>query len=222
MSALSTLRTYVKRDFKRTDKDTEVDQAINDMIMWIATKMPHGNYKYQSWINTAVGREDYSLPTNLIHLMHPIRLIIGTNSSESGFPLSRLSKEEYDIREPNPNRTSPSTGRPSAYTIFSRSILVTPIPDLATYLLEINWSLRPVTLTADADLPSLGSEWDEVIKHGAMERVYAGMGMMEDANYWGSMYRDLAGNAIGLCATLLDAERDREMPAVGQVKFNEL
>lgn len=222
MTALSTLQTYIRRDFKRTDKNTEIIQAINDSILWISTLIPHGDYKYQSWVYTALAREDYALPSNLIHLIHPIKFLEGSASADSGFPLEHITKEEYDIREPNPNRTSPSTGRPSAYTVFSRSILVTPLPDKTTYLLEIMWSRRPGSLSAAADTPELGSEWDEVIKHISMDKLYAGMGMLQESGYWASLYRDAEWNPIGLLRNLINAERDREFPAVGQVKFNQL
>lgn len=219
---LSSFKTYVKRDFKRTDKDTEIVQAYNDMIIWVAQHLPQGNYKFQSYISTLVRQEDYPLPTTLIHLLHPIRLLEGSGTNDSGYPLEHITKQKYDIREPNPNRTTPSTGKPTAYTIFSRQILLTPIPDVSTYLLEINWSKRATTLSADSDTSDLGSEWDEVFKWGTLERVYAGIGLIEEANYWGGLYRDQLSNPVGHCKRLMDAERDKELSAIGQVKFNKL
>ena len=218
---LSAFKTYVKRDFKRTDKDTELVQAYNDMIVWVAAQMPHGNYKFQSYVPTVIGQEDYPIPSNAIHLIHPVRLLLGTGSSDSGYSMDYLTKEEYDLREPNPNRTSPaSKGRPSAYTVFSRSILTTPIPDLATYLLEINWSKRPTAQSADADISSLGAEWDEVLKHGTLERLYEGLGMLSEAAYWGAKYKDAEGVPVGLCRSLFEIERDREEPLIGVVEPN--
>ena len=222
MSALSTLRTYVKRDFKRTDKDTEITQAINDMIMWVASLMPHGNYKYQSWIYTISGREDYSIPSTLIHLIHPIKYIYGASGSNSGYPMDHLTKQEYDVVQPNPNGGYAATGAPSYYTVFSRSILVGPLPNTSSDILEINWAKKPVALSADADLPDLGSEWDEVIKQGAQEKLYAGIGMIEEANYWGGLYRDAEGSPVGLCKNLIDAEKDRESRAIGIMVNNDL
>lgn len=219
---LSDFITYVRRDFKRTDKNTEIINAYNEMIVWVASLMPHGNYKYQSYIPTVSGQEDYPIPSNLMNLIHPIKWIEGSGSSQSGFPLERLTKEQYDLREPNPNRTSPSGSRPTAYAIYSRSILLTPIPDASTYIIEINWSKRPTALAADADTPELGAEWEQVLKQGTLERVYAGLGILEEANYWASQYRDQQQNPIGLCARLVDAERDRESTVIGQVQNNQL
>lgn len=219
---LSSFKTYVKQDFKRTDKDTELVQAYNDMIRWVAVHMPHGNYKFQSYIFTVASQEDYPLPTNIIHLMHPIRFHTGSTSAASSWDLVHLRKEEYDLVEPAPNASSPSTGQPREYTIYSRQVLVTPIPDVSTYLLEINWSKRPTALANDADVPLLGEEWDEVLKHGTLERLFAGIGLTEEAQYWASKYRDGDDNPVGNCRKLFQIENDMEGWSIGQVKNNAL
>lgn len=189
--------------------------------------MPHGNYKFQSYVNTTAGTEDYALPSNLIHLIHPIRLILGSGTSDSGYALDKLSKEEYDIRHPNPNWNTSLRGRPSAYTVYSRSILLTPIPDVSTYYLEINWSKRITAQSAASDVSSLGSEWDEVLMQGTLERLYQSMQMYEDAAIWGSKYHivnPVNGDDIpvGLCKRLFDIERDREEKSVGTIEVNNL
>lgn len=223
---LSSFKTYVKYDFKRTDKDTEMVQAYNDMINWVSLRMPHSGYKYQSYINTSVGVEDYGLPSTAIHVIHPLKLIIGTGSSDTGYPMDHISKQEYDHIEPNPNRSSPAKGRPSKYTIFDRCILVTPIPDVATYLIELAWARRKTTLSADADLPELGSEWDEVYKWGVLERLYAGMGQLEEAAFWGAKYHAVTTEGddvpVGMCRQLFEIEKNREGSQIGQVAFNDL
>jgi len=219
---LSSFLTYVKQDFKRTDKDTEIIQALNDMINYISVLIPHSGYKFQSWVQMVAGQEDYPIPTLIQHFIHPARLLEGSASGDSGYPLDFISKEEYDLEEPNPNRTSPSTGEPDKYTIYSRSILLTPIPDKSTYILEINWTKKPTTLAADADTHSLGSEWDEVIKYGVLERINAGIGLLEDAQYWSGKYKDPYGNPIGMLKNLLDKEKDLEGSWIGSVRNNSL
>ena len=224
---LSDFKTYVKYDLKRTDKDTELVQAYNDMINWVSLQMPHSGYKYQSYINTSVGVEDYGIPSSAIHVIHPVKFMLGSGSSDSGYPMEHIDKQEYDRREPNPNRSSPTAkGRCTAYTIFNRCILVTPIPDLATYILELNWAKRKVTLSADADLPELGSEWDEVYKWGTLERLYAGMGMFEESAFWGGKYHAITAEGndfpVGFCRKLFEAEKNREGKEIGQVLYNDL
>lgn len=223
---LANFLTYVKLDFKRQDKDTELTQHYNDMINWVSVQMPHSGYKFQSYVNTTVGVEDYPVPENLIYLMHPIRFLLGAGSGDEGYPMDHVSKQEYDALESNPNRTNPPKGRPRAYTLYNRRILVTPIPDLATYLFEINWTKRAVPLSATTDIPNLGSEWDEVLKQGTLARTYAGLGMLEESLFWDKKYHvmDPYGNDMpaGLCRKLLEIERDREGSAIGVIRNNNL
>ena len=140
--------------------------------------------------------------------------------------LDQISKEEYDRIEPNPNIASPHKGRPTKYTVYDRCILLTPIPDVSTYILEINWAKRKTTLSADADLPELGSEWDEVFKNGTLERLYAGMGQVDLAQYWGSKYHAVTTEGddvpVGMCRKLFEIEKNREQIPIGMVHFNDL
>lgn len=223
---LSDFKDYVQSYAKRPDKEDEIVQAYNDMIMWVALQMPHSGYKFQTYVNTREGIEDYSLPNNMIHLIHPIRLLLGSGTSDSGYPLEHITKQEYDLVEPNPNRTNPPTGRPSKYTIYSRSILLSPIPDSDNYILEINRSKRPVDLSSDEETSNLGSEWDEVLLWGTLERLYSGMGMHDEAREWGNRYHAITNEGddvpLGLCRKLLEIERDREQKIMGQVQYNDL
>ena len=223
---LSDFKTYVKYTFKRTDKDTELVQFYNDMINWVACQMPHSGYKFDSYINTTVGVEDYGIPATLIHILHPVKLILGTGSTDSGYLLDHISKEQYDGEFPNPNASGQPRGRPSKYTLYDRCLRLGPAPDLSTYIIEINWSKRRTAMSAAADLPGLGSEWDEVFMQGTLERLYASIGMVDESAYWGSKYHAVtsAGDdlPVGLCRKLLEIEQDREGYPIGQVVNNDL
>jgi hypothetical protein len=219
---LGEFKTYVRLDLNRTDKDTEIVQAYNDMVLFIAAQQPIGNYKYQSFVHTIPEQEDYPLPTDAMHLIHPVRFLEGTGTNDSGYNLSRVTKDEYDEMEPNPNRTDPGTGKPRWYTVFSRSILVTPIPDSAVYMLEINWSKRPIDASSDSDTSLLSTEWREILKWGVLDRVYAGMQLYNESAFWKSHYLNGEGEPTGLFRRLLINEQDQEGRSIGNVKNNEL
>jgi len=219
---LSAFKTYVKQDWKRTDKDTELVQAYNDSIVYISISMPHGGYKYQSYVPAVVGQPNYPLPDNMIYLIHPIKFLEGSGTNDSGYQLEQISKNEYDVIEPNPNRTNPPTGKPQKYCIFSRAILPSPIPDSAAYLFEIDWSKRPAALSGDNDLSALGSEWDQILKCMVLSRLNGGLELFGEAQYWRAMYEDVSGNPIGLYKRLLDIERDREDISITQAQNNSL
>lgn len=206
---------YIKRVIKRTDKDTEIYECLNETITDIANRYPFENYQFQSWIPCVVGQEDYPLPSTLVHLAHPLRLLEGSGTTDDGFPLEFITKEEYDEIEANPNRTSPETGEPAQYTIFSDSILLTPIPDSTDYLIEINWGKQATALSADSDSPSFISAWDEIIKCGTLFRVFLGLGLAEDATPWQALYEQ------GILR-MIDRDKDKKNSWIGTVRNNNL
>ena len=219
---LTNFRAYVTKIFKRTDKDTELTQAYNDAIIAVSAQIPHGAYKYQSYVNLVVAQEDYALPSTSMHLFHPIRLLDGTATSDSGYDLEHITKEEYDQREPNPNRTSPSTGSPSAYCVYSGSVLLTPIPNDADNLIEIDWTKVPTDQSADNDTPALPDYWREVLRQMTLKRLYELIDLFEESSYWRAQYEDGAGNPIGLYRKFLDMENDKEFHLIGTIKANNL
>ncbi len=218
---LSSFITYVLYDLKRTDKNTELTQAYNDSIIAVAVKMPHGAYKYTSYVPTVDGQPDYPLPATIIHLIHPIRLTEGNAASDSGWQLEHITKEEYDLLEPNPFRTSPdSKSDPVKYTIHSGVILPWPIPDDATHLFEIDWTKVPTDQSGASDTPALPDYWREVLKWMTLSRVFQGMGLFQEAQYWKSLYEDGEGNPVGLYRDFLNIEKEKEGNEIGQVKPN--
>jgi hypothetical protein len=219
---LSAFKTYVLQDFKRTDKDLELVQAYNDSIVAISIAMPHGSYKFTSYVPTVAGQGNYPLPSDLIYMIHPARLLEGSGASDSGFKMDFITKEEYDSLELNPNRTNPPTGRPIKYCVFSRSILPHPIPDKSSYFIEIDWTKRPEALSGNSDVSALGSEWDEVLKFMTMARLNAGIELFQEAQYWESKFQDPFGNPIGMFRRLLDIEKDRESRGIGCIRNNSL
>ncbi len=210
--------TYVIQDFKRDDKDTEIVQAYNDTINHIASIHPNDNMRYQSYIPSVYLQEDYPLPSNLGHLFHPVRCLEGSDSNDTGWPMEKLSKEAYDRRNPNPNRTTPDNPRrPVEYCIYSRSLLVNPPDNDEDYLFEINWAKIATEGSADSDIHELGNYWDEVIKWGILFRLYMGLGQSGEAADYKALYED---QSLGYPAQI---KRDRAVyEKMGQVQFNDL
>ncbi len=219
---LSAFKTYVKYNFKRTDKDTELVQFYNDSIMAVAIKMPQGAYKYQSYLPLVAKQEDYPLPASFMHVLHPVRLLLGSAAGDSGFPLNHITKQEYDRNYPNPNRTDPDiTGEPKDYTIFSGAILIGPLPVTGTdNLLELDWTTQPTAQSGDSDIPALGTEWDEVFKQMTLSRLNHSISLSSEGDVWRGKYEDAEGNPVGIYKDLLNMEKSREQMSLGQVSFN--
>lgn len=227
---LSDFKTYVKQTFKRTDKDTEITQATGDTLKDIAARHSFEVLKMQSYVNTQIGIEDYPLPSNLLHLHHPIRLLYGTTTSDDGKPLEQLTKAEYDLYESNPNRTSPPTGEPWGYTVWANGLLLTNVPDKTTYLIEINWGKDITVPSASGDTvgPFL-ARWDETIKWGVLSRLYEAMEFFDLADKFASWYEVgkpiIAGGStvgfIGGITNMIEVDQQKSR-SFGHVAVNQL
>jgi len=209
---------YVRYDFKRDDKDTEIIQAYNDTLRHVTGMAPFQGLKFQSWIPTVAGQEDYPLPSDRCHVLHPVR-IIESAASTVGYPLNQMSKANWSERYPNPNATGSNISRrmPVDYCIFSASILVGPLPDLATYIIEIDWAKLAADQDEATDVHELNEEWDEVLKFGVLARMYESIGLTSEADRYWSLYRD---DTLGY-PHLADKETDQEDP-MGTVRNNSL
>jgi len=208
--------TYVKLDFKRDDKDTEILSAYNDTIRHLGSLEALEAVKLTSWIPTEIGQYDYPLPSTLCHLLHPVKFI-ESFTEESGYALNKMSKTEFDINYPNPLATDVSKSRPKDYCVHGNSIQVGDPPDKATYILEINWARFTTDQVADADVHEFGSNWEEVLKWGTLARLYEGMGQTAESDrYWALYTSDKLGYPIFLA---LDTSKHERM---GLVENNDL
>ena len=189
-SAFSTLQAMALETFKRTDKTTELKRAINDTYKEMIGCLNPRKQQDQIYRSTVASREEYPFPDAVIRISHPIRLIdvSASNNSSASFPLDFISKDEYDLREPNPNAATIVGGTPSAYTIFKNSILLTQIPN-KVFRLEINIAQEATVLVADADQVIFIPTWDETIKAGALARLYGTVERWDMADYWQKVYR---------------------------------
>ena len=190
-TTLADFRTMVLEVFKRDDKATELDRSINETYREMIAAVHPRKLKDQIYKICIIRREEYPLAENVLRILHPIRLIdmsSDVNNSSSHGPLEFIDKVEYDRREPNPNAATITPGRPTAYTIWKNSILLTPIPDKA-YKMEVNIGGVGDALVAASDTSIFLPTWDETIKAGTLARLYLGIGLKEEADVWQSVYR---------------------------------
>lgn len=212
-TAFSDLQTMVLEVFKRTDKQTELERALNDTSREMVACIDPRKLKDQIYKTCVINQEDYTIPDTVLRINHPIRLIEpgSTNNSSQNYPLKFIPKDEYDRIEPNPNAATIINGRPWAYTFWKNAILLTQIPDKA-YILEMNVGGEAVVMVGDSDTTIFSPMWDETIKSGALARLYAGIQQKEDSAFWQNIYRfGFAGdkdNITGGLGLLKQLEKD--------------
>ena len=149
----------------------------------------HHKLQDRVYKSIVAGQYELSLPSGILRINHPIKLIDPTGGalSVNSGPLRFMTKEEYDAVEPESDDVSPSTGTPWGYTLWKNSIYIVTIPNKA-YTLEINIGGEAVDLLADADESILSSVWDETIKAGALTRLFGSVKLYTDADYWRKVY----------------------------------
>lgn len=189
-TAFSDLKTMVLEIFKRTDKTTELERAINNTYREMSAAIEPRKLQEQIYQVCTIRQEDYAVPDTILRVNHPLRLIEpgSTNNSSQSGPLIFIPKDEYDVWEPNPNATTINPGRPEVYTFYKNSFLLSPIPDKA-YVIEANVGGEPIVLSAATDTTIFSPVWDEVLISGALARLYLGIGLKEETENWMNIYR---------------------------------
>lgn len=224
----SGLQTMVLEIFKRTDKTTELQRALNETYREMCGVVDPRKLKDQIYKSCVINQEDYVIPDTILRINHPIRLIEpgSTNNSSQSYPLQFLPKDEYDRLEPNPNATTLSgapniiPGRPWAYTFWKDAILLTQIPDKA-YTLELNVGGEPQPMVGPSDAMIFAPMWDETAKAGALARLFSGITMADSAAFWANIYKygfagdkDTITGGLGL---LRQVEKDlTKAPLIGR------
>jgi len=129
--------TYVKRKFKRTDKDTEIYEAATDVIADMHVRFMPADYTEEAYVAgiSTVGEYQIALPSDFGHIIGTVS-ITDTAGDDEYSNLKKISKQKYD--EMFTDRLLTSTGNmnlstPTHFCIYAAQLYVGPVPDLTTY-----------------------------------------------------------------------------------------
>ena len=184
MATGSAFYTYVLAVFKRTDKSTEVYEAITDAVMDIKLRYPFEDFKeeaYSTSLDTA-GEYKLNLPDDFGHLLDDVILIDNTGGSKV---LVKRSKATFDTLYPDREETNYDTGVPKDYCVYGGQIFVAPIPNKTTYVYQINYSTEAAT-TIDADTASVPftDKYRWILREKVLEFLYLGLGNDTEGAKW--------------------------------------
>lgn len=189
----SVFLTYVKRKFKREDKDTEIYQATTDTIADMRLQFKSEDYKeetYSSGIST-IGEYKLGLPSDYGHIIGNIS-IIDTDADEKYPTLRKISKEKYDEKYNQRLLTdadSMDTATPTEFCIYAKQIYVGPVPDKTTYRYQFNYTTEDYTeIAADTDPVPFASMYRNVLRSGVLAEIHDGLENFEESAYWRAMY----------------------------------
>jgi len=89
-------RDYIVRTFKRTDKDTEIYEAITDMVMDFKLNYFFEDFKSSDETLVIAGLGDYKIDLSSLAIGHIIGKVRILDDDGGSGALNKLSKETYD------------------------------------------------------------------------------------------------------------------------------
>lgn len=193
MMSGSDFYTYVLAILKRTDKSTEVFQAITDTIRDMRLRFNSENFKTISTALTigTIGNYSVAMPTDFGHLIGGV-MVKETVADRDYPPLNKLSigafNEKYSSRF-NTSSGNRLTGNPVDFCVFGGNLLIGPPVDKTTYEFRIAYTQEDgVEInSATSDVP-FSDRYRKTLRYGVIKEVYVGLENYEEANIWSSLY----------------------------------
>lgn len=165
---------YVLRlGFKRTDKETEVYEAITDGVGEMMRRF--GFIEAQEDKNTTdtisvLGDFKLSLESDFGTVVS-VSVEDGTNAD----PLSIIPKEKFDALYPDINVTA-DRGYPQHACVFDSSIYLGPIPDQTSYTYRISYSKKGSAVTSATASVQFSVDYRDILADNVLARLYKGLG----------------------------------------------
>lgn len=179
--------TYIKRTFKREDKDTELLDALTDTLYEMTTSYGFQVYQTETEFAIVEDQYEYTYPSTYATLISNVRYI---DSGGGGVALTKLTKHAFDEKYPDIKESNFSKGDPINYTIYNDKIVIAPYPNDATNRkLYICGSSLQEELSSDSTSPSFQDRWREIIKFGTLYRAYMDLKEFETAGVYSNLYK---------------------------------
>lgn len=179
---------YIKRTFKRTDKDTEIYEAITDTVANIGIRLELDDTEKVSSDLTIDTLGDYK-----IALPDDFSILIGdvlfTNDAGTSYTLKKRGKASFDKRFFDQEYSNVITGKPTEYAIFGNYIYLGCVPDSTDYIYRINYSTKETNpITSGTSDVTYSEDYREVLKYGVLMRLYIDLDMTVNAQKYLGLY----------------------------------
>lgn len=170
---------YVKKVFKRSDKDTELYECITDVVVDMHLRLLSDSASYEATIELGlptVGDFVMSVPSDFGHLLTDGLGIRDSATDEDYCPLRKISKERYDELYSQNSNTSASnrdTGLPLHYCYFGKQIFVGPAVDKTTYVFKLNYTTDGVEdITSATTSVPFTDKYRKIVRDGVLALMY--------------------------------------------------
>ena len=187
------VRDYIVRKFKRTDKDTEIYEAITDIVADMRLRIMSDNYSEEAYIAGIETLGDYriAVPTDMGHFIGNIS-VTETGDDKSYPDLIKISKNRYDelyVKRLLTTVANRGSGTPKHFCIYGQQIFIGPVPDKTTYVYQINFTTEAFTAVTSAttDVP-FSTRYRNTIRSGVMRELHNGLENYEESMFWDNLY----------------------------------
>lgn len=183
---------YIKRTFKRTDKDTEIYEAMTDTVMDIRLRFKSEDFKFEAYASPSdVGDFKLALPDDFAHLIGDVT-VMDTDNDNTYRPLKKISKQRYDelyFDRLASDASLRNTGIPIHFCLYGRELFVGPCVDKTSYRFQVNYTTEDAEEIASdtADVP-FSERHRKTLKYGVMRELYLMLENYQEADAWGVLY----------------------------------
>ena len=170
----------LRKGFKRTDKSTEVYEAITDCIQALRRRFMFDEAEVDTTTtDTIVTLGDYklSVESNMGLLLNVI-----IQDGLTANTLMQVSKSRFDELYPDAANTN-DRGYPEHFTVYAGNIYIGPVPDQTSYVYRINYSQRAGTVVSSTAGVPFTALYREVLCDYVLATLYHGLEEYDKAGY---------------------------------------
>lgn len=183
---------YIKRQFKRTDKDTEIYDAATDTVIDMRLRMYSEKYKVRSASTSLSTVGDYAMavPDDFGHIIGQISFKDDTDE-QTYPPLKKISVEDFDRLYPDRmlDIAERNTGVPKHFCVYGEVIYVGPCIDKTTYKFYINYTEEDMEdIDGSTTTVPFTDQYREAVKAGTLMRIYRDLEVYAEADVWERIY----------------------------------
>ena len=181
------LLAYIKRTFKRTDKDTELYEAITDTITAIKNKKPTEDFRAYSDISVSANDWRFAYESDFEYVTKFV-LLDGDDSRT----LKRISFSKIMDLEQYPDRSGVDTDKPSHVAVEGKYIYIfRPSDDSYTLRVWHTTATDDYAVAAGTDPVPFSARYREMLKAGALYRIYRDLTLDNEAAKWEVIFQGL-------------------------------
>ncbi|MDE2106096.1 MAG: hypothetical protein KGL39_53230 [Patescibacteria group bacterium] len=181
------------KGFVRTDKSTQVYEAITDAIQIMRRRFSFDEAEVDKVTTVTIGSlGEYTIPVESdLGLVQSLILL----DSSYGIPLRKVSKQTYDGMYPGVS-IQQWKGFPKYYCIYAGLIYIGPIPDRTNLSYRVCYSSRAGAITSSSSGVPFTNLYRDVLCSLVLKLLYEGLEEFDKAQYHQQQFEEEFQHAV--------------------------